>query len=348
MPMRMVGAGRASDVTGASERLGGAEGLLNKIHTGKSVLYIAPAGLAVDEFTMPDSRIACPSFARLKLAANGCFYRCDWCYLKLTYRAAFPYITVKTQYDRIQDQVRRWLAKSDGPVMFNAGELADSLALDPLTGAGAAFIPFFAGLSNGYLYMLTKSDEVEGILGLPHNGHTVLAWSLNAPEISRKFEIGAPTFSRRLKAAQKAQKAGFRVRLRIDPVVPVSGWKDLYADCVDRIFEKVNPERITVGTLRFEESFFRMKHQLLETGPEIFHIMETMEPMLTPVSVAGKHRLSRGKFSFPDSRRVEIFRFVCERIRKHSDCPVALCKETREIWQKVGLNGDRIQCACQP
>ena len=95
VPVRRVESGRASHVTAASTRLAGANGLLDKIQTGKSILYVGPAQTAVDDFTMPDSRIACPSFARLKLASNGCFYHCDWCYLKLTYRAAFPYITVK-------------------------------------------------------------------------------------------------------------------------------------------------------------------------------------------------------------------------------------------------------------
>ena len=107
------------------------------------MVYIAPAMDAVDTFTMPDDRMVCPHFERLKLASNGCFYQCDWCYLKLTYRAAFPFITVRVQYDRIKEQLQKRLNQSREPVIFNSGELADSLSMEHLTRAGREFIPWF-------------------------------------------------------------------------------------------------------------------------------------------------------------------------------------------------------------
>jgi hypothetical protein len=69
-------------------------------------VFISLAQSVVDVFTMPDDRMVCPHFERLKLASNGCFYQCDWCYLKLTYRAAFPFVTVRVQYDEIKKQLK--------------------------------------------------------------------------------------------------------------------------------------------------------------------------------------------------------------------------------------------------
>ena len=69
--------------------------------------------------------------------------------------------------------------------------------------------------------MLTKSDNVDDILDLPHNGQTIIAWSMNNTMVSQKFEIGAPSFERRLAAARKVQEAGYRVRIRLDPIVPL-------------------------------------------------------------------------------------------------------------------------------
>jgi spore photoproduct lyase len=152
--------------------------MLNKILLGKQVVYLAPAMDTVDTFTMPDDRMVCPHFERLKLASNGCFYQCDWCYLKLTYRAAFPFITVRVQYDRIKEQLQKMLGVSEAPVVFNSGELADSLSMEHLTCAGQEFIPWFGQQKNGYLYMLTKSDNVDEILDLPHNGHTIITWRM--------------------------------------------------------------------------------------------------------------------------------------------------------------------------
>ena len=57
--------------------------------------------------------------------------------------------------------------------------------------------------------------------------------------ISQKFELGAPSFERRLQAAARAQKAGYPVRIRPDPIVPVPGWKEQYAETIRRIFEAV-------------------------------------------------------------------------------------------------------------
>jgi spore photoproduct lyase len=100
----------------------------------------------------------------LKLASNGCFYQCDWCYLKLTYRAAFPFITVRVQYDKIKRQIEKRLDEMNLSIIFNSGELADSLAMEHLTKAGREFIPWFGKTENGYLFMLTKSDNVDAIL----------------------------------------------------------------------------------------------------------------------------------------------------------------------------------------
>ena len=348
-PVKYVNDARATTVSAASRVLQSAgEGMLNKILAGKRVLFISPASAGtVDQFTMPDDRIVCPSFDRLKLASNGCFYQCDWCYLKLTYRAAFPFITVRAEYEKIARQIEKRLSGSPSPVIFNSGELADSLALEHLTGAARWFIPWFAQKANGFLFMLTKSANVEEILNLTHNRHTLIAWTLNNEKVSRKFEIGAPAFADRLKAARKVQAAGYPLRLRLDPIVPIENWRELYADTIKRIFEWVNPERITLGTLRFEEGFYHMRHTLFTTGPELPGFLEQMEPMLPPeTGEAGKHR-KLGKYSFDEQKRVEIFSFAVNEIRKYSDCRIALCKESASVWEKVGLPLSTCSCVCQ-
>ena len=179
--------------------------MIKKIIAGKSVVYIVPTTDVVDIFTMPDDRMICPHFDRLKLAANGCFYQCDWCYLKLTYRAAHPFITIRAQYNIIKEQLHKRLKQSRIPIIFNSGEFADSLSMEHLTRAGQEFIPWFGNSENGYLFMLTKSDNVRNILDLPHKGHTIIAWSMNNATVSERFEIGAPPFESRLEAASKNQ-----------------------------------------------------------------------------------------------------------------------------------------------
>ena len=349
VPVRFVNAGSAAAVVDASQVLKrSGKTMLQKILAGKKVLYISPAaGGVVDTFFMPDERILCPHFRRLKLASNGCFYRCDWCYLKLTYRAAFPFITVRAQYDKILTQLQRAIKMSNVPLIFNSGELADSPALEHLTGAAGKFIPWFGNSDNGYLFMLTKSDSVDSILGLAHNRRTVIAWSLN----DALCRANLKSVPRRLRGAYQLQKmvqnAGYPLRIHLDPIVPYNGWQRGYWDTIKRIFEQVCPERVTLGTLRFEEAYFKMRGSIFTSGPELPEHLEKMRPMFAPKPVAGRKRPLVGKYSFDEQRRVEIFNFIIRQIRMHWEGKVALCKESEAVWQKVGLDPSVQSCVCQ-
>jgi spore photoproduct lyase len=189
------------------------DSILHAIGTGKFVMHIAEASNTVlDTFEMPDPRMMCPEFEKLVLASNGCFYNCDWCFLKGTYRANQNYITVRVQYDKIKEMLTKRLKSATAPEMFDTGEMADSLSMEHLTKSGQELIPWFAEQEHGRMYMLTKSTNVEPILKLKHNKHTVLAWSINATIVSSWFEIGAPKPMERLRAAKMAQKAGYPIK----------------------------------------------------------------------------------------------------------------------------------------
>ena len=323
------------------------DSMLDKILAGKNVMYIAPATNVVDTFTMEDDRMICPHFDRLKLASNGCFYQCDWCYLKLTYRAAFPFITIRAQYDKIKEQLHKRLNQTPASVIFNSGELADSLSMEHLTRAAREFIPWIGNTENGRLFMLTKSDNVDDILDLQHNKRTIIAWSINDETISKRFEIGAPSLDRRLKAAHKVQKAGYPLRIRLDPIVPFDGWREAYTDTIKRIFDKISPQRITLGTLRFEKGFYNMRDTFFTTGPTLPEYLDKMEPMFPPKKFRGTKKPKSGKYSFPEKQRVEIFRFIINEIHKHSDCKIALCKESASVWKKLKMSLSRCSCVCQ-
>ena len=310
--------------------------MLDKILAAKKIVFIAPATPnVVDVFTMPDTRMMCPHFDRLKLASNGCFYQCDWCYLKLTYRAAFPFMTIRAEYDKIKKYLNKRLSQTESPIMFNSGEMADSLAMEHLTRAGREFIPWFATTKNGYLFMLTKSDNVDDILDLPHNNHTYITWSMNNDEVSRKFEIGAPPFERRLEAAFKVQKSGYPLRIRLDPIIPFNGWQEAYSETIKKIFNKVSPERITLGTLRFEEGFYNMRNTFFTTGEELISYVKDMKPMFEPKVFPGTKKPKTGKYSFSDEKRIEMFGYIIDQIRKYSNCKIALCKESADVWIKL-------------
>ena len=235
-------------------------------------------------------------------------------------------------------------------IMFNSGELADSLAIEHLSMFGRTFIPFFAQSGLGLLFMLTKSDNIEHILKLDHKRHTIIAWSLNDPIISNKFEIDAPTFERRIEAAYQVQQAGYPIRIRLDPIIPFDGWKPAYAETIAKIFERITLKMMTIGTLKFEDNFYKNRYSIFSTGDDLKSYVDQMEPMLPEMDIIGddgKPKKSHGKYSFKEPDRIEIFKFIIAEIRKHSDTKISLCKETKEVWDAVGLTENLGHCVCQ-
>jgi spore photoproduct lyase len=219
--------------------------------------------------------------------------------------------------------------------------------MEHLTRAGREFIPWFGNSENGYLFMLTKSDNVDDILNLPHNNRAIVAWSMNNEMVSRKFEIGAPSFERRLNAAFKVQESGYPMRVRLDPIVPFDGWREAYSETIKQIFSKISPERVTLGTLRFEEGFYNMRNTIFTSGPDLPNFIEKMEPMFPPKRFSGLKKPKSGKYSFTEEKRTEIFDFAYNEIRKCSDCRIALCKESASVWKKLGMPLSRCSCVCQ-
>jgi spore photoproduct lyase len=94
---------------------------------------------------------------------------------------------------------------------IGTGELADSLALDPLTALSRQLVPFFADRPNALLELKTKTDCVEELLNMDPKGRVVVSWSVNAPQIIAAEEHGTATLEERLGAAQLVQNAGYKV-----------------------------------------------------------------------------------------------------------------------------------------
>ena len=170
---------------------------------------------------------------------------------------------------------------------------------------------------------------------------------MNNEMVSRKFEIGAPPFERRLSAAVKVQKAGYPLRIRLDPIVPFEGWRDAYSETIKQIFSKITPERITLGTLRFEEGFYNMRNSIFTSGPDLPNFIEDMQPMFPAKKFRVCKKPKSGKYSFTEKKRIEIFGFVSNEIRKYSDCKIALCKESATVWKKLKMPLSRCSCVCQ-
>jgi spore photoproduct lyase len=304
-----------------------------KLRAERSVLLLRDRmSPFIEQFKHPIGR--CARFYKLT-AYNNCNFWCEYCYLYLTFRTQ-PVSTHFINYEKMYEEIERF-DRSRIPKslrVLNLGELGDPLAVDYITGFAKQIIPFMPERApHTRLLFLTKSDCVDEILGLDHSGQSIISFSVNTDTVFQQLEHRTASPESRLAAAAKVQKAGYEVRLRIDPVIFYSTWQKDYKALVDKIFQFVQPTRITIGEYRPSNG---LANHISSRFPD------------SPLLRINKHLVREGrKLRYPKAQRITMFRTIIEAIRKRGpDVHIALCKEQPQIWRAVGLDAKGLLCNC--
>lgn len=207
---------------------------------------------------------------------------------------------------------------------FGTGEFTDSLLLDPFTELSRQLVPFFGRQPNAVLELKTKTDFIENLRDLDHRGRTLVAWSLNAPAIRKHEEPKASTIGERLGAARQCADWGYSLAFHFDPLIEHPGWREGYAETVDRLFDAIDASRIvwiSLGCLRFM--------------PALKPIIQARHPRSRILSSEFVRGLD-GKMRYFRDIRAEMYAFMVERIRRAApDCCVYLCMEGRDLWHEA-------------
>jgi len=285
-------------------------------------------------FNKPGKGIVCPAFWVLAWA-NSCPYRCSYCYLQGTFRF-FEEPVLYTNLGKLEEEVRAWLLDTSGPAVLNTGELTDSLALAGRIGLYRKLVPLFASPESNpsgcVLLLVTKSTEIRHLLELEPTPGVIVSFSVNAFGVAERYEQGAPHPRERLQAALELQEAGWRIRLRIDPMIPVPRWRDAYGGLAEEIVRaRLRPERITLGVLRFFPAVAAVARRRGRPGQEVFSFATSRSP--------------EGRLRPEPSLRVEMYGFVLRRL--HEVLPrleTGLCKEEKAVREAVGIEDAKCNC----
>ncbi|NQT24102.1 hypothetical protein HQ585_01975 [candidate division KSB1 bacterium] len=206
---------------------------------------------------------------------------------------------------------------------FGTGELADSLALDALTGLSSDYIKFFNTRKNALIELKTKSAQIENLTEL-NPKHAVISWSLNPLSIIKKEERRAASLQERLQAARRCQDAGYLLGFHFDPLLRFKEWESAYCDLLHQLFDAVNPDRIawiSLGSLRFPPA---LKDVMVKRFPGSRILYEEM--------IRGQD----GKMRYIRPLRVELYRKVSDWIREYApDVFLYFCMESPAVWDAV-------------
>ena len=283
-----------------------------------------------DKTPLPEKAtdVVCPHFVELKWA-YGCPFDCSWCYLKGTFRFRPEGIKpVIKDLEKVKLHVQTFLNEVREPEILNTGELADSLMLENGSNAFSKFIiPLFETQNKHKVLFVTKSSNIKNLVNInPHN-QVIVSFTLNALPVDELWEKKAPRVLNRIKAAEELHNAGYEVRIRIDPMVPIDNWEKSYQELIDYVFSRFTPERITLGSLRGLQSTINGT----KDRSWVHYLKET--------SNWGK------KIDFTTRLKMysSIIAYLEQEYKYHN---VAFCKETKAMWQKLGMNYKNIKCNC--
>ncbi len=272
--------------------------------------------------TRGEHRNVCCNYFVINYASN-CHMECSYCYLQS--HLNFPHLIVYANAGELLDELAATLDTApDRFFRIGTGELADSLALDPLTRYSRLLVEFFAGRPNAVLEFKTKSDCVDELLALDHRGRTVVSWSMSTPFIQRTEEHKTASVGRRLKAAARCVEAGYRIAFHFDPLIHYPQWRTDYKNLIDRIFDVLpaaSVSWVSVGGLR-------MTGQLRQVIRSRFPTSSVPLGELVPSP--------DGKLRYVKPIRIEMYRQVVAWLRRRAaNIPLYACMERPEVWPRI-------------
>ena len=266
---------------------------------------------------------------------QGCPHQCAYCSL-----GGFIFSQVNTEeyLERLADLVR----ENPWQKTYLYDDVMDVLTLEPQLDSLAPLMRFFESAGNRYLIIHTKSDRVEPLLAAGAPNNTILVWSLAGPTQTRELERMAGTTEARIEAARRCQDAGFTIRYKFKPIVPVKNWREEAAATIDLALRRTRPDNLSMTVLmwmKVDELKRCIPERLLD--PEFLRAAEAAAGELHDVRVG----------PFPAAMREQVYRHYLAEIRKRNpDIPLTLSTESIEMWTvmgpSLGVNPGTYVCGC--
>jgi spore photoproduct lyase len=294
----------------------------------ESTLKITSYGKGiVSLFDKTPQDIACGRFWEVRWA-YGCPLDCNYCYLRGTMRGKMNPSPLKTEH--VFKAIEEAFSKITIPSIFNTGELSDSLMYPSLM---EKIVDKFEEQDKHKVALLSKMGirNIDFLLKKSRK-QTICAWSVNATEVSKRWEKAAVPPDERIQAAKMVSEVGYDTRIRIDPIFPIFEWKKHYEKIIEKIFSALEPKRIILGTPRGLWKTIKYAREA--------NIDMTWENYFNEDSGWGK------KLAF--KQRKEIYQFFYDKLNSagYDSNKISMCKETNNMWASLDKNHTELTCNC--
>jgi len=267
--------------------------------------------------------------------SHGCPFDCEYCFLYdyLSHQRPTIFVNLPELLRRIQEIIAAPIddntppmssSHPDARLFFHAGEFSDALAYDHLTNLSQPLVELFALQRHARLEMRTKSDYVENLIGLNHNGQTVISWTFNPDEIADRIEHQTASLNERIHAARRVQDAGYWVGLRFDPIVWYPDWQNGYKEMIEKIFTTLDAQKISdisLGMFRATPGLRRViQHRVRQSWLLAGEVVQCEDK----------------KYRYFKPIRLEMYRAILGWIRAYApEVKVELCMEAPEVEKRV-------------
>jgi spore photoproduct lyase len=171
--------------------------------------------------------------------AQGCPAHCQYCYLAGSL-SGVPVVKVYGNLPHILDNLGNY--EGESATTYEVSCYTDPLGIEHLTGSLAQCIRYFGTRENAYLRWVSKFDNVEQLLNLPHNKHTRCRFSVNADPVSHYMEGGTATVANRLQALRQLALDGYPVGIVLAPIMVIDNWQQHYSELFNKIRQALDIE----------------------------------------------------------------------------------------------------------
>ncbi|OPZ21463.1 MAG: Spore photoproduct lyase [candidate division BRC1 bacterium ADurb.BinA364] len=268
---------------------------------------------------------------------KGCLHKCQYCNLG-------GLLTAMVNIEDYCRHLNTLIERHPWQTTYLLDDDGDPPGLEPELGVLGPLIEFFGTLRNRYLIIHTKTWNTEWMRGLKHNGNTIIVWSLSGATQSRLIEPGTGATEQRIEAARIAEEAGYQIRYKFKPIVPVKQWREDAAHAVRLALEKTHPDIISLCVFMWTP-FAELERKLP---------LDLLEPRFVDAARASQDEMKDTRTNpFPPWARQEIYEHYLTEIRQRDrDVTVSLSTESFKMWaamrERLGATAINYVCGCGP